>query len=69
MIAVLEQPCLGPWFGTNWIALSRTRSLTILGDYQRAAESFRIAITQLPSSYPAVADFRIAMRDTISHQA
>lgn len=118
---------LGPWFGEKWIALSRARSLTILGDYQRAAESFRVVIAELPSgsrrgrgvylaraalaiagdrqvehaatlgldgltigaethsariltelaqlndtlapwhSVPAVADFRTAMKDTISH--
>ncbi|MGH3913666.1 MAG: helix-turn-helix domain-containing protein [Pseudonocardiaceae bacterium] len=120
---------LGPWFGEKWIALSRARSLTILGDYQPAAESFRVVIAELPSdsrrgrgvylaraalaiagdrqvehavtlglealaigaethsariltelaqlndalapwnSAPAVADFRTAMKDTLSHQA
>ncbi|MGH3931463.1 MAG: helix-turn-helix domain-containing protein [Pseudonocardiaceae bacterium] len=67
---------LGPWFGEKWISLSRARSLTILGDYQRAAESFRVVIAELPSGsrrgrgvYLARAALAIAGDRQVEHAA
>ncbi|MGH3794100.1 MAG: helix-turn-helix domain-containing protein [Pseudonocardiaceae bacterium] len=44
-------PC-GSWLTPTYISLQRARSLTVLGSYRRAAESFEGAIGEMPAGIP-----------------
>lgn len=46
-----DDPCRAWYLDDNRIALHRARSLTALGDYHRAAQSYQGAVAEIPSRY------------------